>query len=222
MSASPPQTAPVMRFLSWLAAISVVVAIGAASALAIHDHTIRPATLSAANATVTGFNPNDLVPLNHDHTRAPYSPAAPVATAPGPAAPAGGAPRRAPAAPPPSVVVGSYQQSLINRDRASAGLRPLSWSSCLASIATANAVRMARQGYISHTNGASLDLGCHLGNQAGENVGWWSGGINDGQLNTMFMNSPEHRANIMGPYHYVATAWAVAPNGYAYIAVEFG
>jgi hypothetical protein len=26
----------------------------------------------------------------------------------------------------------------------------------------------------------------------------------------------------MGPYHYVATAWAVAPNGYAYIAVEFG
>jgi uncharacterized protein YkwD len=37
----------------------------------------------------------------------------------------------------------------------------------------------------------------------------------------MFMNSPEHRANILGPYHYVATAWVVAPNGYAYIAVEF-
>jgi len=25
----------------------------------------------------------------------------------------------------------------------------------------------------------------------------------------------------MGPYHYVATAWVVAPNGYGYIAVEF-
>ncbi len=72
-----------------------------------------------------------------------------------------------------------------------------------------------------HTNGASLDLGCHLGYQGGENVGWWSGGINDSQLNTMFMNSPEHRANIMGPYHYVATAWATASNGAAYIAVEF-
>ncbi len=38
----------------------------------------------------------------------------------------------------------------------------------------------------------------------------------------MFMASAEHRANILGPYHYVATAWVVAPNGYAYIAVEFG
>jgi len=37
----------------------------------------------------------------------------------------------------------------------------------------------------------------------------------------MFMNSAEHRANILGPYRYVATAWAVAPNGAAYIAVEF-
>jgi uncharacterized protein YkwD len=38
----------------------------------------------------------------------------------------------------------------------------------------------------------------------------------------MFMNSPEHKANILGPYHYVATAWKVAANGTAYIAVEFG
>ena len=36
-----------------------------------------------------------------------------------------------------------------------------------------------------------------------------------------YMNSPEHRANIMGPYHHVGTAWVVANNGYAYIAVEF-
>jgi uncharacterized protein YkwD len=81
---------------------------------------------------------------------------------------------------------------------------------------------MAAQGYISHTNGPNVDLTCGLGHQAGENVGWWSGGINDSQLNTMFMNSADHRANIMGPYHYVATAWVVASNGYAYIAVEFG
>ena len=124
---------------------------------------------------------------------------------------------------PGSIVIGSYQQSLINRDRASAGLAPLTWNSCLASVAASNAVRLSRQGWVQpyHTNGPSLDLGCHLGNQAGENVGWWSGGVNDPQLNTMFMNSPEHRANIMGPYHYVATAWATASNGAAYIAVEF-
>ena len=80
---------------------------------------------------------------------------------------------------------------------------------------------MAAQGFISHANGVQLDLGCRLGYRAGENVGYTSGGINDAQLNTLFMNSPEHRANIMGPYHYVGTAWARGANGAAYIAVEF-
>ena len=80
---------------------------------------------------------------------------------------------------------------------------------------------MANAGAISHAGGAQASLGCGLGSQAGENVGYWTGGINDAQLNTMFMNSPGHRANIMGPYHFVGTAWVVAPNGSAYIAVEF-
>jgi len=74
---------------------------------------------------------------------------------------------------------------------------------------------------LSHTNGPQVDLTCGLGHQAGENIGYWSAGINDTRLNSMFMASPEHYANIMGPYHYVATAWVVAPNGYGYIAVEF-
>lgn len=119
------------------------------------------------------------------------------------------------------LVIGSYQQVLINADRARAGLAPLTWSGCLAAVAVANARRMAAQEYISHTNGAWLDLACRLGVQGGENVGWWSGGINDVQLNSMFMASWDHRANILGPYHYVATAWAVGANGFGYIAVEF-
>jgi len=122
---------------------------------------------------------------------------------------------------PPAIVVGSRQQAMINQDRASRGLPPLSWNGCLYNVAVANARRIAAQGYLSHTNGPQVDLGCGLGNRAGENIGYWSLGINDAQLNTMFMNSPEHYANIMGPYHYVATAWVVAPNGYGYIAVEF-
>jgi uncharacterized protein YkwD len=80
---------------------------------------------------------------------------------------------------------------------------------------------MAAQGFISHANGPSVDLTCGLGRQAGENVGWWSGGINDAKLDQMFMDSAGHRANILGPYHYVGTAWVVAANGAAYIAVEF-
>ncbi len=147
-------------------------------------------------------------------TPTPAAPAPQVAPAPAPALP----PR--PTLPPPAT--GSTQQALINQDRAQNGLPPLAWSPCLANVAMQNAQRMAAQGYISHTNGPTLDLACGLGNNAGENVGYTSAGINDAQLNTMFMNSPGHRANILNPaYHDVGTAWAVAPNGYAYIAVEF-
>lgn len=156
---------------------------------------------------------------------------APPAAVEAPAAPtrAGGVPvvHRQPAPPPPPpppapppISVGSTQQALINGDRAAAGLPPLNWSGCLAGVAYQNAARMAAQGFISHANGPSADLGCGLGSSAGENVGFWSGGVNDGQLNTMFMNSAGHRANIMGNYHYVGTAWVTGRNG-AYIAVEF-
>ncbi|SRR5713226_2158370 len=138
-------------------------------------------------------------------------------TVPGPTP---GPPPPRPNPPPPAT--GSAQQALINQDRAQNGLPPLAWSPCLANVAIQNAQRMAAQGYISHTNGPTLDLACGLGNSAGENVGYTSAGINDAQLNTMFMNSAPHRANILNAaYHYVGTAWAVAPNGYAYIAVEF-
>ena len=81
---------------------------------------------------------------------------------------------------------------------------------------------MAAQGYISHANGRTLDLGCHLGPQTGENIGFQGGGINDPGMNAWFMGDPPHRANILGPYHYVGVAWVVAPSGTAYLAVEFG
>lgn len=145
------------------------------------------------------------------------SPSPSALSAPVPFVPARPAPSHP--TPPPAITT---QQALINQDRAQNGLPALTWSPCLAQIAVQNAQRMAAQGFISHTNGPTLDLGCGLGNHAGENVGYTSGGINDLLLNTLFMNSPDHRANILGPYyHYVGTAWVVAPNGYAYIAVEF-
>ena len=176
-----------------------------------HGHNNRPTVFPTPVAdTAPAVDPGTESPAaSQPLAQLPIAASRPVAPAP--------APRPAP----PAIVVGSTQQALINLDRANAGLGPLNWNSCLAGIAYQNALRMANQGYISHTNGPSQDLGCGLGNQAGENVGYWSAGINDSQLNTMFMNSPDHRANIMGPYHYVGTAWVVAKNGYAYIAVEF-
>ena len=116
----------------------------------------------------------------------------------------------------------SAQQTLINQDRAAASLPALAWSSCLAAVAVQNAERIMTQGFLSHTNAPTLDLGCGQGaTQGGENIAYISSGINDPQANTMFMNSPGHKANILGPYQYVATAWSVAPNGWAYIAEEF-
>jgi uncharacterized protein YkwD len=115
----------------------------------------------------------------------------------------------------------STQLALINGDRAAVGLAPLSPSACLTTIAFQNAQRMAAQGSISHADGVYRDLGCGLGRQSGENVAYWSGGVNDVQANNLFMTSPDHRANVMGPYRYVGIAWVVAANGTGYIAEEF-
>jgi hypothetical protein len=51
-----------------------------------------------------------------------------------------------------------------------------------------------------------FDLGPY--NAAGENIGWNNGG-GPGAINTSFMNSPDHRANILGNYNQMGTgAWA--------------
>ena len=118
-------------------------------------------------------------------------------------------------------MVGTGQWALINQDRAAAGLPPLQWSACLAAVATQNAQRMAAQGYISHAGGRIQDLACHLGTSTGENIGFTGGAPNDAWMNSWFMGDAPHRANILGPYHYVGTAWVMGANG-AYLAVEFG
>jgi uncharacterized protein YkwD len=208
-----------VKVFSWFGALILFVAVaaGTASVLRLHSQSTptfaadRPVATSASNGSEVAI----AVP-SPSRTAKPATP--PVRKAPAPA------PRPAVKD---AIVIGSTQQALINQDRARYGLKPLTWSSCLASIAYSNAVRMANQGYISHTNGPTRDLGCHLGYHAGENVGYWSGGgltqaQLDTKLNTMFMNSPDHRANILSPYyHYIGTAWKTAPNGAHYIAVEF-
>jgi uncharacterized protein YkwD len=214
-----------MKNISWLAAVVLflAVALGTASVLRLNQAPtaalVTDRAVASVDQTALGGQSRAVVPTpaapRAPRVTAPVKAAAPVkATAPVRAA----APVRSAA-----IVTVSTQQALINRDRAAHGLRPLSWSSCLASVAYSNAVRISKQGTnITHTNGPTRDLGCGLGSHAGENIGWWSGGINDTQLNTMFMNSPDHRANILSPYyHYVATAWVRGANGYGYIAVEF-
>ncbi|HEY0830423.1 MAG TPA: CAP domain-containing protein [Candidatus Dormibacteraeota bacterium] len=215
-----------MRFLSWLAGIVVVLALATGATSVVHEHLAASHVLPAAKKLIT-VGPKDVVgvsdpaPLRMIPRPTPDPTPPPAAPAPPAAAPAS-APVHPKPPPPPAIVIGSTQQALINQDRARNGLGQLTWNGCLANVARSNAARMAAQGFISHTNGPNLDLSCGLGHQAGENVGDWSAGANDPQLNSMFVASPEHLANILGPYHYVATAWVVASNGRGYIAVEFG
>ena len=207
-----------MRFASWWGGILLVVVVGAAVGVVSFErgHQGPPQALTGAHqANETAFITADQHRLIPRDLRPSPTPGA----VPEPAEPAAPAPSRPPA---PAVVIGSTQQALINSDRGGTGLGSLTWSSCLYNVAVANAKRIAAQGYLSHTNGPNLDLTCGLGRQAGENIGWYSGGINDSWMNSKFMASPEHYANIMGPYQYVATAWVLAPDGRGYIAVEFG
>jgi uncharacterized protein YkwD len=132
-------------------------------------------------------------------------------------------PKPAPAVKAPiRAAVGTGQWGLINQDRAAAGLPPLQWNDCLARVAQGQAARMAAQGYISHANGRTLDLACHLGNRASESIGVQWGSINDAAMNAWFMGDPIHRDNIMGPYHWVGVAWVWGANREAYLAIEFG
>ncbi len=207
-----------MRILAWAGGLLVVAVVGAVAISPLRPSAgLHPVAATQQHAAdVGGFAfPQDLLP---SPSPAPVPVKAVTANPPVHSAPA-------PALPParPKVTVGSTQQALINQDRARYRLAPLTWSSCLATVARAEAAKLATPGVaFQHYDGVSRDLTCHLGRQVGENIGWWSGGVNDSQLNTMFMNSPEHKANILGPYRYVATAWKVRSDGRAFIAVEFG
>ena len=214
-----------MRAAGWLTAVITVAIVAGVGGVLLTAHravNTGGAVTDATQKTAAVIHPNEGTRVDPPHVIPPPPPSPSPVPQPPPATSGGGgsAPPARPA--PPAIVVNSTQQALINQDRAAHGLAPLTWSSCLSNVAVSNANRIAAQGYLSHTNGPQVDLTCHLGNNAGENIGYWSKGINDTQLNTMFMNSPEHYANIMGPYHYVATAWVVASNGYGYVAVEFG
>jgi uncharacterized protein YkwD len=209
-----------------LVGTTLLVAIGRAApaprAMPAHQiSTQRLATLNPESDPLTAAIPQRLIPRAETPSAPPQPIALPVPWATVRSKPAPVLPPVAALAPA-NVAVGTGQWGLINQDRQAAGLAPLQWSPCLANVAIGQAARMAAQGYISHANGRSLDLGCHLGPRASESIGVQGGGINDAAMNAWFMGDPPHRANILGPYHCVGVAWVLAPNHTAYLAVEFG
>ena len=155
-------------------------------------------------------------------TIAPAPPqAAPVAARPAPPSP------RPPAQPVVTVAgAAGIEFSLVNQDRAASGAAPLAWSASLARVAQYRAQDMLNRNYFSHYDPATGQLAfaqlLHLWGipytTAGENIAWSTNPSMAG-INTMFMNSPEHRANILnGAYHRLGVG--VASNGAKTIVVE--
>jgi hypothetical protein len=105
----------------------------------------------------------------------------------------------------------------VNSARASHGLHALTMVSDLHSVATNWSHHMASQGDISH----NPNLTSQGGNwqEIGENVGV---GPNESSIEQAFMNSSEHRANILNPdYTEVGIGTATGSDGRLYVTQDF-
>lgn len=132
----------------------------------------------------------------------------------------------------------------INHVRAAHGLRALRGSSLLTSGATRHGNSMARGGYFRHDlryRATWKSFGTWIrwywpgpgyrGWTAGENLAWGAPGLTPAQTVTAWMNSPEHRANILGAWTKigVAVVHVTTPAGFygdypqvTIVAAEFG
>jgi uncharacterized protein YkwD len=118
---------------------------------------------------------------------------------------------------PGEISVGDLEQAtvcLVNEERTSRGLVALSDNSDLANAAQGHSAEMQQRSYFAHdsANGSPFDSrifasGYVTPNQKGvaswgigENLAWGSLQLGTAQaLDTAWMNSPEHRANILNP-----------------------
>jgi hypothetical protein len=106
----------------------------------------------------------------------------------------------------------------INAERSSRGLNKLSVDGGLASHARKHTQDMINAGEIYHSSSAELKAAAGSGwSSVGENVGR---GGSVSSLHAAFMDSPSHRANILGDYNYAGIGTGVS-NGVLYVTVVF-
>lgn len=115
---------------------------------------------------------------------------------------------------------------LVNRNRVSAGLAPLSTNWELARVARYKSQDMINKGYFGHTSptyGTPFQMMEKFGlrfSAAGENIAY--GQRTASEVMTSWMNSSGHRANIMSPiYTQIGVGAAKAANGTLYWTQEF-
>jgi uncharacterized protein YkwD len=109
-----------------------------------------------------------------------------------------------------------------NADRAANGLAPLSWNGTLGGIAQNWANWMAQNLSLSHQNlgGIIGGTGFHT---MGENILVGPASMSAGAMESAWMNSPGHRANILKPEFTAAgVGAAVSADGRIWVCVDFG
>lgn len=139
----------------------------------------------------------------------------PPAPSPEPPAPQ---PTPQPPAPEPSPAdEGAEVVSLLNAERASRGLAPVTIQSQVVAAAEAHSADQAATGVMSHTGSDGSNTGDRLERAGftwrgwGENVG--AGYRNSEHMFDGWMNSTGHRENMLGDYAYVGVAVVDAADG---------
>lgn len=113
-----------------------------------------------------------------------------------------------------------------NRERAEAGKPALEFDPLLTEAAAVQARDMAARGVMSHEGGdgsTPADRVRRAGykfQSTAENVA--KGYESTAELMTGWMNSPGHRANVLGDFAQIGLARAIAPDGTPFWAAEFG
>jgi uncharacterized protein YkwD len=133
-----------------------------------------------------------------------------------------------PGAPPPISFGNAQPQAqelyyLVNNERAANGLGAVGWNDQLGGLAQSWSDHMAGTGDFSHQNlDALLQNPAYSGfSGLGENIIHGGCGTSSAALHQAWMNSPDHRANILGNYNAIGVGLA-CNGGDLYATEDFG
>jgi uncharacterized protein YkwD len=202
---------------------ALVVAVAAVSASALvfegrgeSSSEPRP-TVTSSRHTATTTSTSTTTSTTTTTTTAPP----PVTAAPAPAPVEVPAPAAAPVAPA-CDGSGSAVISAMNGDRAANGLGALCGNGQLAGIAQNWANWMAQNGSLTHQDLDGVLAGTAFSTVA-ENILVGPGGMSPEQMETAWMQSAPHRANILsGAYSAAGVGIASGSDGRIWVAVDFG
>ena len=112
---------------------------------------------------------------------------------------------------------------LVNADRGAHGLPPLNWNAQLGGLAQGWTENMAATGRLQHSNlSATLRSPEFDGfSRLGENILVGGCNMSAAEMEQAWMNSPSHRANILGSYNVIGVG-VVCSGGRLWATQSFG